>query len=33
MAEEGDDVFHGLLHAIELGKFGVAFDDFIGKDA
>ncbi len=33
VAEVGNDVLDGLLHAIELGEFRVSLDDLVGKDA
>jgi len=32
VAEVGDDVFHGFFHAVELGEFRVALDDFVLED-
>ena len=32
MAEEAHHLFDGLLHAVELGEGGVAFDDLVGKE-
>src|SRR5690606_1688385 len=32
MAEEGDDLFDAVLHAVEVGESRVATDDLVGKD-
>ena len=32
MAEEGDDMLDGVLHAVEVGEGRVALDDLVGKD-